>query len=194
MKEEIKKIMEIPGNVKGAVILADLGYIKRKLGQEGLDKIEGTLADLGYLLEFNKVLPFHDYREAYTISLYIILRELFNWSQEDIEKMGEDSAKMSAVMKFLMKFVPFSKIVEEIPKYWSQHFDFGSLEVESNEVEKYVKMRINGYHFHPLACAHQKGYFLTIARFSINATDISVEEVKCTHNGDPYHEYLITWK
>ncbi|MBZ1356613.1 MAG: hypothetical protein KY054_02480 [Candidatus Nealsonbacteria bacterium] len=194
MNEEINKIMEIPGNTKGAVILADLEYIRRKAGQESLDKIEEALAKLGHPIDFKSIRPFEEYKEAHIVSVYVLLRDMLGWSEEDIEKMGEDSAKISSVVRIFVKFVPFSKIVKEGSRYWSQHFGFGFLEVESNEVEKSLKVMVKGYNFHPLACACHRGYFRTMAHFLINGKDIDLKEVKCTHRGDSHHEYLITWK
>ena len=45
-KEEADKLMAIPGNVRGAVILADLEYARRKGGIEVIKKIKELKEEL----------------------------------------------------------------------------------------------------------------------------------------------------
>ena len=194
MKEIIDEIMKIEGDVKGEVIRSDLEYIRRKEGEEVLKKIEDKLYELGYPLDFKKISPSGEYKEAYIVSVYVLLNELFSWTRDDIFKMGQGSAKISFIIKFLLKFVEFSRLMEEAPKYWSQHLNFGSIELEGNEKEKWVVIRIRGYKFHPLACAYQEGYLLAIVQLIVGGNSLKIKEQKCMHNGDPYHEHLITWE
>jgi len=194
MKETIDEIMKIEGDVKGEVIRSDLEYIKRKEGEGALKKIEKALFDMGYPFDFRKISSSKEYKESYIVSVYIILNELFGWTRDDIFKMGQGSAKISFIVKFLLKFVEFSRLLEEAPKYWSQHLNFGKIELEGNEKEKWLLIRVKGYAFHPLACAYHQGYFLTIIQLIIGGKNLEIKEQKCVHNGDQYHEHLVTWE
>ncbi len=188
--------MEKKGNVKGEVIRADLEYIKVKMGEEGLKKIEDRFEELGYPLHLRDIKPFHDYKEAQAVLIYLFSQDLFGWDEERISKMGEGAAKTSFIVKALIRyFVSVERLMEEAPNYWSKHHDFGKLEtIDFSEKEKFITFRIIGYDFHPLACTYHRGYFLSVARFSIKGKNISLEETKCVHRGDEYHEYRINWE
>jgi len=45
--EEIKKIMEFPGKVKGAAFKGQIEYILKKKGEKGLRKVEKEIERLG---------------------------------------------------------------------------------------------------------------------------------------------------
>lgn len=196
MTEEIRQLMETEGNVKGEVIRADLEYIKSKKGVEGLRKVEDRLADLGHPLRLEDIKTFHDYKEANAVLIYVVCRDVFGWDEEDIHSMGEAAAKTSFIVKALLKyFVSIHRTLRETPNFWAKHHDFGELEpVEANEEEKYMVIRVKGYQFHPLACAYHRGYFLAVAKLSIKGKNIAIEETKCGHRGDEYHEYRVTWE
>ncbi len=196
MSENIQQLMEKEGNVKGEVIRADLEYIKSKQGPEGLKKIENRMEEIGYSLYLEDIKTFHDYKEAHAILLYIVCLEIFNWTEDDIVKMGEAAAKTSFIVKALLKyFASIHRLLKESPNFWSKHHDFGELEpVEADEKKKHLIFRIKGYDFHPLACAYHRGYFLSVAKLSIKGENIKLDETECVHRGGFYHEYKITWE
>lgn len=196
MSKEIERLMKNEGHVKGEIILTSLKYIKSRLGKEGLKKIEDRFKELGYSLYFQNIKPLHDYKEAYAVLIYLLSRDLFGWNDKDIWKMGESSAKMSFIAKVLLKyFISVNSLVEEMPNYWKKYHDFGEIKViDFNEKNKYIIFQLRGYDFHPLGCTYHLGYFFTVARFSIKGENISLNETKCVHKGDDFHEYKITWE
>jgi predicted hydrocarbon binding protein len=195
-KEEADKLMKIPGNVKGAVILADLEYIKRKGGEEAIEKIEKRLKELGYPFSLERIKPMNFYPEALSVLVILLAKEVLNLDKEGIFEMGKAAPKLSLFIKLLTRFfISIKRCLEEAPRYWQRHFDFGSLEAkEFNEKEQYAIIRIKGYKFHPLMCYYHKGYFLEIAQLALGKRLVKIEETKCVFKGDPYHEYRITWK
>ena len=54
-KEEINELMSLKGEVKGTGIKTHGGFILKEEGEEGLKRLEETMVNLGYPIEFKKV-------------------------------------------------------------------------------------------------------------------------------------------
>lgn len=195
-KEEIDKLMAIPGNVRGAVILANLEYALQKGGEKIIKKIKERLKKLGYSVDTEKIKPMEKYPEALSVLIILLVKEVLNLTDEEIFEMGGASIKLSPFIKILTKyFVSIKKFFEQAPKYWEKYFDFGKIEpVEYNEKKGYAILRVIDYKFHPLICIYHRGYFVQIAKIAIGKKIIKSKEIKCIHRGDPYHEYSLSWK
>jgi len=195
-KEEADKLMAIPGNVRGAVILADLEYARRKGGIEVIKKIKERLKELGYPVDVEEIKPMEKYPEALSVLIILLVKEVLNLTDEEIFEMGGAAIKLSPFIKILTKyFVSAKRIFEESPKYWEKYFDFGKMEpIEFNGKEGYTILRLIGYKFHPIICIFHKGYFTQVARIATGKKVIKIEETKCVYRGDPYHEYFVSWK
>jgi len=195
-KEEADKLMAIPGNVKGAVILADLEYAHQRGGGKIIKEIKKRLKELGYPVDIEEIKPMEKYPEALSVLIILLIKEVLNLADEGIFEMGGASIKLSPFIKILTKyFVSPKKCFEQAPKYWEKYFDFGKIEpVEYNEKEGYTILRIIDYRFHPIICIFHKGYFTQVARIVTGKKVIKIEETKCVYRGDPYHEYFISWK
>ena len=196
LNEEAKKIMGKEGNVRGEVIRVNIAYIKFKEGKEKLTLLENRLRELGFPLKLNGFKSLKWYPESLSILIILIAKDIFNWQDEDIFKMGNCAPKSSFIVQLLMRhFFSSRKSYEEFPKYWKSHFDFGEIEtIEFNEEEKYFIIRIQRYEFHHIACIYYSGYLLRIAQFIIKSKEITINEQKCINRGDPYHEYIVRWQ
>lgn len=191
-----KQLMDIPGNVVGESLRTDFAYIRDRQGDASVTKIEEKLTSLGYPLKCNEIKALQWYPEAYSVIIYLLCLELFDWSEEDIFEMGRSAPRISIiVVKLLLKYlVSIERLMNTAGNYWRKYYDFGEVEVaEVNRKKKFLRFRIIGYNFHPIACAYQRGYFLGIISLVVSSPDLSIEEVKCIHQGDPYHEYLVKW-
>lgn len=195
-KKEVDALIAIPGNVRGAIILADAKYIRLKGGEETIEEIERRLKELGHPFLLKDVKPMEYYPEALSVLIILLAREILNLTDNDIFEMGQSAPKLSLFTSILIKyFVSIKKVFEESPKYWRASFDFGRIEpVEINEDKKYAIVRVIGYKFHPIMCIYHKGYFLQVAQFALGNKSATIEETKCVFRGDPYHEYIIRWQ
>jgi hypothetical protein len=195
-KEEIEKITQIKGNVRGAVLGSNAVFIQSKEGREGVKALEEKMAELGHPLNFDEIKPGEWYPESLSVLSILIAKDLFNWDEKDVFNMGNFAPKFSFIPKVIMKyFLSLKKFLREVPNYWKQHFDFGELESsELNEEKKYLVLREKGYKFHPLMCLYHAGYYLRIAYSSIKSEKITIEETKCIFKGDSYHEYVVKWE
>lgn len=195
-KEEIEKITQIRGNVRGAVFQSHASFIMERRGREGLKAVEKKMAGLGYLLNFKKINVGGWYPKFLSILTVVTAKDLFNWTEKDVFEMGKSAPKYSFISKMLMTyFISLGRFLAEVPKYWKKHFDTGELKVaEFNEVKKYIILREKNHSSHPLMCFYHAGYYQRIAGNVIRSEKITIEETKCVFKGDPYHEYIIRWE
>jgi hypothetical protein len=196
LQETAEELKKIPGNVRGDIIIGTLRYIHEVKGKQGLEKVKDKVKSLGFSQSLEKITPLEWYPEALSVMIILSAKEIFQWSQEDVFRMGKDSTKTSFVIKTIMKyFVSIDRAFEEASRYWEKYFDFGSLKVsQTDKKNKKMSVIIEGHYFHPDICSYQAGFMLKIAQLTIGQENVSIEETKCFFKGDPYHEYLINWQ
>jgi len=194
LKKEADRLMKIKGNARGATFRTHEVYIRNREGEKGVKEVEAKLKELGYPFKFKEIDTMGWYPEGLSTLIVLVSKELFHWKESDIFDMGNSAPKYSFIVRFLIKyFLSLKKSFEQAPEYWKKHLDFGRLEnVEFNEKEKYLIVRAVGYKFHPIMCIYHKGYFLRIAQHVLPKA--TIEETKCIYKGDPYDEYVISWK
>lgn len=197
LHSEAIKLSNIKGNVRGEILRLNIEYIKNKEGEQAVSLIEEKLKELGYPLMLKNFNSLKWYPEFISVLIILILKEIFNWTEQDIFNMGNSVPRSSFIVKFLMKyFISLKECFQESNNYWQIHFDFGELEpFDFSEKEKYLTLRVKNYNFHPLVCYYHTGYFLRIAQFNIKSEKINIKETKCLHkdNNISYHEYKISW-
>ena len=193
--ERMKSSPERAHKVKAEIIRVEKEYILSKEGEEGLNKVSERMKELGAELDFKK-LDSQTWEEEWKNSLLIVVaKETFNWTDEDIFQMGRFSPRASFFIKSIIQYlVSIDVVFNNVSNYWHKHHDFGDLEpVEINKEEKYIVIRKVGFRTHPIMCIYHAGYFKGVVEFVLRSDNINVDETKCMHKGDDYHEYRITW-
>jgi hypothetical protein len=196
LQETAEELKKIPGNVRGDIIIGTLHYIREIKGKQELEKVKDKVKSLGFSQSLEKIIPLEWYPEALSVIIILSAKEIFQWNQEDIFKMGKDSTKTSFVIKTIMRyFASIDRTFEEASKYWGKYFDFGSLKISQlDKKNKKISVIVEGYYFHPDICSYQAGFMLKIAQLAIGQENVSIEETKCFFKGSPHHEYLINWQ
>ncbi len=193
LKKEADKLMKFKGNTRGSEILSLARYVKAKYGKEGLEKLEKKMEEIGYPLHFNEIKPARWYPEAQNNLAMITAKEIFGW--KDLFELGYNCPTFSFGVRVFMKLASAEKVFQESAKTWKKFVDVGTLEpYKFNEKEKYIILRFKDYRFHPLMCPWYAGFFLKIGEYVIKGEKLTIEETKCIHKGDPYHEYVIKWE
>lgn len=193
-KEEIKKLMEIPGKVRGQVFLTDLGYVKEKKGEKGVELLKKKMKEWSIPIDYDKAKPMEWYPVGFRAISLLAIKEVFGWGDKEIFDLGNNAPKYSFIVKLLMKyFLSFKKSLKESPKYWEKHYTVGKLEAYG-PYEKYAIVRLKDFKIHPILCTLYEGYFLRIAQYVLKSKKITCEETKCMFKGDPYHEFVIRWE
>jgi len=192
-KEEFDELMRVKGETIGIAIREHKEFIFNKEGKEGLRKVEDAISSLGYP-EYKKIKP----RKFYPVGLYaltlIAAKRIFNWDDEEFEKMGRLNAKLSFILRILMRFlVSLDVAAGKVPLMWKRYYTVGNLRtMEYDKERRYVILRLEDFILHSLHCKLQKGYYSTILQIIVKNT-VTCEETKCVHNGDEYHEFLLKW-
>ncbi|MBI5699468.1 hypothetical protein HZC35_04055 [Candidatus Saganbacteria bacterium] len=191
-KEEIDKIMQTEGQVKGVVFQTDREYVKNHFGYEKLKLVEQKLADWGHPLVYDKIQALEWLPAGMRALSLLAVKEALELKDEDIRNMGAQAPKFSFIIRTLLGFfMSIEKIVKTSPEVWQRHWTAGQIVPEQIN-EKSITLRIENLNLHPLFCKYEEGYFERIMQFV--KPESKVREVKCAFKGDPYHEYEVSWK
>ncbi len=195
-KEEAKKILSIPGNVKGTIILSNIEFLERKGGKEAVSKLKERLKELEIPINLEEIKHARMYPEAISVLIVLLIKEILNLDEKGVFEMGQAGMKLSPIVKILTKFFSnLDVVLARAPEYWKEYFDFGELEVvEYDKEKKYAIVRLKGYKFHPLLCFYHMGYFYQVAKVASGAKEVKIEERKCVFRGDPFDEFYFSWE
>ncbi len=197
-QEELQRLLELPGKVRGQVFITDFKYIKEKEGKRGLEILKKRMEKLGNPIDYERIKTFDWYPVGLRAVSLLVIKETFGFREKEISVMGNSAPKYSFIVKLIMKyFFSLHKVFQESPKYWKKHYNVGELEtVELNEKEKYLIVRLKDFKVHPILCNYlfEDGYFLRLAQYVLESPNITSRETKCMFKDDPYHECLIKWE
>ncbi len=193
-KEEVEKLMNIKGEVRGVALKAELEYIRDRKGEDGLKKLEDTLKELGHPLTFKEVSTAKFYPLGLWGLLLLCIQRLFGYKDEDFREVGQFDVKLSIFIRlFLQSFLSLERAFGAAQIMWKKYFTVGDLKVvELNKKDRYIIVRLENFALHPLHCQTMIGQF-TFALKMILKGGGTCEETKCTFKGDKYHEFLLRW-
>jgi len=193
-KEIVKELMKIKGETRGISMKGDLDYIIEKKGKESLKKVEDEMERLGCPISYKKMRNLDFYPLSWEMILLLVLKKLFNFTDKDLEDLGEFNAKISLMIRlFMQQFISIDSAAKAAPRIWKKLYSIGDLEVaELNKEEKYIILRIKNFKLHPVHCPTVTGYLHGVMKMILRG-EITCEETKCPFKGDEYHEFLIKW-
>ena len=193
-KEELNEWLKIEGEIRGHSIKNTGEFILKEEGKEGLEKLESTMAELGYPIKYSKIKE-TNYYPAKTLAItFVLIERIFNYDTKKFQEMGKFRAKFSIIMRMLMRYlISLDRAIKEMPKMWRKFLTTGDARVVSfDKKEKWAIIRIENYHFHQIQCRVIEGIFSTILQ-AIVKSNVTCQEIKCVHRGDKYHEFLLKW-
>ncbi len=190
-KNELQNIIDIPGEVKGVVFQTDANYVLQKMGEPGLKKLEERVKTLGLTINYHEASALKTYPIGLRVASLLLIADTFSWNEAEIRQMGYEAPKTSFVVKLLMKFfVSFVRLMQEVPKYWQEHYTVGVLEpIKIDDAKKEAILHLKDISIHPLFCKYLEGYFEKIYEFALEGKRGSCTEVECQFKGAPYHSY-----
>jgi hypothetical protein len=194
--ENVQNIMKIEGKTRGAALKTDAEFILKEKGEEGVKKVEEKLFGLGCPIKYKEISSMEFYPIGLRIISLLAIRETFGFNEEKIKEIGLFASKTSLIMKFFMQyFLSLEKTLSLSSKIWEKYYSIGNLKsVESNEAEKFVRLRLENFNTHPVLCPYLGGFLSSLLKIIVKSSAISCEEVKCLSLGDECHEYLLKWK
>ncbi len=196
-KEEIEKILQKKGDVRGVVFQTDANYILQKEKEEGLQKVEEKLKEWGVTLRYEEIKPMAWYPVAWRTLSILAIREALEWSDEEIREMGKNAPKISIIVKLFFKLFPdIEKFAEQVPKYWRKHYTVGELEVTKLDKEgKVIALHMKNFTFHPAQCKYYEGYFeQTVQLTRPKDSVVTCKEIQCSFRDNvSYEAYQVKW-
>ena len=193
-KEEFNELMSLKGEVKGMGMKTHADFILKEEGEEGLKKLERTMAELGYPIKFKELRPMSYYPLGLEALVLVLMKRLFNYDDKKFQEVGRFHTKFSLIVKLFMKyFFSLERMEKEAPKIWRRYFTIGRERVvDWDKEKKYVIVRVEDFKFHPLHCQIMIGTLSTVIQMMVK-DKVTCQERKCVHRGDDYHEYLLKW-
>jgi len=196
LREVVKKLLKIKGEVRGACSRAFPRCLENLEGKGSVEKLEAVLEKVGFPIDFSKVNASDWYPVGIDSIWLTVSRKLFNWRDKHIIEIGKCIPKCSLLTKLVSKYIiPVQVSYKKIAEQWDRYFTIGRVEITNfKEKEKYGKIRVKDIKLHPNMCLFWIGYFHTLSSFILRAKEIQVKETKCMFKNDPYHEFRVTWK
>lgn len=198
----IKEISKIKGETRGTVFYTDARYVLNKKGEAGLKELRKKLKE--YLDEdiYDKGIKSTGwYPLWWRVLSLLLIKDVFNWGEEEIFEMGFSAPKHSFIVKTVLRyFISIEKTFQESRKYWEKHYSVGRLETpEINVEKKHLTIHLIDFKVHPILCIYLKGYFKAIAVLVVKSEKMRIKETKCVFDNDysdkeNYHEFIINWE
>lgn len=186
--------MEMKGDIRGLSLIADYEYVRHKLGDEGVRKVEKEMALLGHPLLLKEIKQMEFYSIGYAGVIELAIERALSFTAEDYYEMGRYAPKSSVILKVMLKyFASLDSAIVQATNIWRKYYTVGTLEaIEVNEKERRVVFRISEYEIAPSTCHVVRGYLAQVTQM-ITGEQVASEERSCTFRGDPYHEIVLTW-
>ena len=195
--EEIQKILEKQGDVRGAVFQTDANYILKVGSTDDLLKVDNQLKEWGVGLQLKDAKPMGWYPVAWRALSLLAVKEVLFFDDVRIREMGKNAPKVSVIVKLFFKLFPdIEKFAQQIPNYWRKHYTIGELEVEKLDKNKRTMViRLKDFSFHAVMCRYLEGYFEQATKLTRPEDSvITAEETQCSfRNGASFEEYSLGW-
>jgi hypothetical protein len=186
--------MKIEGSGRGGSMRAHIDFILKEEGEEGLERLENTMVELGHPINYRELKamePFPLRLEAITL---LAIKRIFDYDDKKLQEMGEFVVKFSIIIKLFMKyFISLEKLLKVGPSMWRKGGTMGDLIIaEYDKESRHAVIRIANYRTHPVYCPIFRGYFLGAIKMIVKG-EPTIEETKCIYRGDEYHEFVLRW-
>jgi predicted hydrocarbon binding protein len=194
-QEEVEKIKNIEGEVRGVVFKTDEHFILKTGGEDGLKKVEEEMKRMGAPVSYSEVDRMGFYPISLRIFSLIAISRVFNYNQEEIREMGKKAPRVSFLIKFFTKyFLSSEKTLARVTEIWGKHYTQGRVEAtELKEAEGLVVFRLYDSNFHPIFCHYLIGYFAGVVSMVVGEK-VESRETKCYFDGSEFHEFYMTWQ
>jgi hypothetical protein len=194
-QEELKKLKEMPGEVRGVTMQTDANYVLKKIGEEGLAKLQQKTKELGWEIDYKNIKTMAWYPLGQRVISLLAAKEAFGWGDGEIQDMGNSAPKYSFIASTMLRyFLSVSKVFQEAARYWDKHYTIGKLvPVQIDEEKKFAHLKLQDFDINPVFCPYFLGYFLRISQLVVKSEHITAEETKCPSKGDACHEFLMKW-
>ena len=195
-KQEVEEFMRSGRKTRGAIIKNAGKFVLDKKGEDGLNKLEVEMEKLGYKIKFEEFTEVNLYSLGETILCLVLIKRLFNFTDEDFQELGRRTSKISVVARMAMRSlaaISLKQIITKFPETWSKMNPIGELTVTNlDEKGRSLTLRVDNCDTHPIQCQIMIGAFSSLFRI-ILGKEVSCTETKCIYKQDDCHEFLVKW-
>jgi hypothetical protein len=183
--KDLKNILKIKGEVRGVTLKTDAQYIFSKKGIEGLDLLQDEINRIGLDFSYKDINNIKWYPVGWRIASLLAIKDIFNFTDQDISDMGYSAPKNSFIVKIIMRyFISLEKTFAEASKYWQKHWTVGSLVAKKIDLKnKYLILEVRDFQANPILCTFWLGYFRAITESMLRNITVTVVEKKCMGKG-----------
>ena len=196
-KKELNNIMKVKGEGRGIIFKPELDFVIKEEGKNGLQKLEKAMEKMGLPLKYETIKSMGFYPLKKKALMLVLMKKLFNYSDEKFKEIGRSSAKFPGLLRRLIGFLMGDKniknMLEQGNRVWKLYFTVGELKLtEFNGKERWGIVRLKDFQVHPLECKFLTGFWSVIIQLLVKK-EVTCEETKCIYKGDEYHEFLLKW-
>jgi hypothetical protein len=192
-RTDVETLIGIEGKVRGAVFETDAEFVRNRYGDEGLRKVAIALQQLGHPIAYESINSMEWMPLGLRALSLIVIKDVFEWSDEEVKEMGDAAPKYSFIVKLLMKFFVSPRVAfSHAPEYWEKHYNTGRLEpVQLDEETGDAVIHLHDFNVHPLYCKYLEGYFQRLFKFMYPNSRIEIKETACMCDHSTHHEFVV---
>lgn len=191
IKEKVERLTKKPQRARGVVAQSEADYIREKHGEEGIEKVEQVLEELGHSFSYDQVSTYQWYLEGLLVSGLLAAYELFEWNEEDVFSLGKEAPYFSIIIKTILEFASVESTLNTASTVWDRHYDFGEFEVYDYDIENgEAHARLHEYDFPSIMHEYFSGYLETVMELA-TGEEVTLEHQPC-EDGD-CHEFHAHW-
>lgn len=192
--ETIEKIKLIKGKVRGVGLQTDRQFIMRYKGENGVILVEDEMKKMVFSFKYDNIKSTSEFFPIYLrIASLMAIKKIFHLDDAKVKEMGCLATKNSIFTKLVLRYlINLEKMAKEISGHWRRHYTVGYMDPgKLHEEDKYLVVRLRDFITHPIMCTYLSGYILGDVDLCGDFENITIDEVKCMHRGDPYHEFIV---
>jgi hypothetical protein len=198
-KERVDFLAKAEGKVRGVAFKTDAEYVKNKLGDEALTKLRAEMEKIGFPIDYDKIKAM-DWLPIGLRALHLeVIKDLFNWDDNEIVKAGRAAPKRSFILRLLLKYlVSIEQTIKLAPIAYKKHYSVGEFETVNYDLKQQCLLgRVKGsqilYDSSAFA-SHIEGYLARGLSYVVPGKEVLSSHRKYIEDGIPYVEFRISWK
>jgi predicted hydrocarbon binding protein len=189
--EDLKTFM-----VKGSPLLADMAFVTKRYGTEGLEKVLDTMPPEHAEVYRKKPLVSSWYPMELRIQILLALDRLYAKGDMDyFFEVGYHQAdyNLKQYYKSFMRMIGPKRIMSMSPLYWRLIYKTSSIEMVAEQKGAEIKVfdypKIGVYNCHVI-----RGYIHRTAEIAGDKrSNVTSEEPTCINRGDSNCKFVLTW-
>ena len=194
-KEKVVELLKIKGEARGLVVKSDWDYIFNHYGQEGIEKIEKRMEELGQPFKYAEIENMVFYPIGLDVVSMLVTKEIFGLDDARMVEMGASGPTSSIILRILMKyFLSIDRILNEASKTWQKHYTIGKMTAPLIDKDGgRVDLVLSEFVTHPIHCLVIRGYLGKVLEMIVGYP-VTTSEVECPFSGGSVHKFEIRWQ